>query len=626
MANLFNLEDKIKLEAQKYYSDGSNTVTDEEFDEMVEELKRQNPDSELLKTGWGYDVNKDTTPGEKVAHKYGEAGSLEKSRIWKEIPNNMKGKNVYVSLKLDGLSVVAYYEHGRLIRALTRGDGFIGIDITNKLGGRCIPNQIDTDFTGAVRGEIIMPYNNFEKFKNAHPEAKNPRNSTVGLIGANEVSEDLNYLRVYMYTMFASESEYPESMTDVVRWVEEYFDYTAPYIVAEIKEDSYYSTLKEIHERWEQRTNLPNDGLVLTIGINQEVSGYISYDAIAFKFPAEDKITEVEDVLWEMSKTGYYVPRVKVRPVDLSGATVTYATAFNAKYIQDNQIGKGTKIRLTRSGEVIPYIKEVLEATGADLPDTCPECGEKLYWNGVHLTCINLNCPNMIRQDLLAWINNVAPLDDFGDTLRLKYIYDLYGREVVSVEDMMDTLELGSKYQQGGIQDNLFVQMIRLLHTRKIPANEAIMALNIPRFGDKTSVKLAQYPEVLERIMNEAMTTCNPVNLLDLNGYIGDANSDAIRDNLWKFARLRYIWNRIEFKSDSQVKGKVAITGKLSVKRSTFENELRKYGYEPTTSVNKETLLLITDNPNSSSSKNKQADKFGIVKITEGDFRQKYMK
>lgn len=626
MANLFNLEDKIKLEAQKYYTDGSNSVTDEEFDEMVEELKRQNPDSELLKTGWGYDVNKDTTPGEKVAHKYGEAGSLEKARIWKEIPNNMKGKNVYVSLKLDGLSVVAYYEHGRLIRALTRGDGFIGIDITNKLGGRCIPNQIGTDFTGAVRGEIIMPYINYKKFKNVHPEAKNPRNSTVGLIGANEVSEDLNYLRVYMYTIFASESEYLESMTDVVQWVEEYFDYTAPYIVAEIKEDSYYSTLEEIHERWEQRTNLPNDGLVLTVSINQEVSGYISYDAIAFKFPAEDKITEVEDVLWEMSKTGYYVPRVKVRPVDLSGATVTYATAFNAKYIQDNQIGKGTKIRLTRSGEVIPYIKEVLEATGADLPDTCPECGEKLYWNGVHLGCTNLNCPNMIRQDLLAWINNVAPLDDFGDTLRLKYIYDLYGREVVSVEDMMDTLELGSKYQQGGVQDNLFVQMIRLLHTRKIPANEAIMALNIPRFGDKTSVKLAQYPEVLERIMNEAMTTCNPVNLLDLNGYIGDANSDAIRDNLWKFARLRYIWNRIEFKSDSQVKGKVAITGKLSVKRSTFENELRKYGYEPTTSVNKETLLLITDNPNSSSSKNKQADKFGIVKITEGDFRQKYMK
>lgn len=260
MANLFNLEDRIKLEAQKYYSDGSNSVTDEEFDEMVEELRRQNPDSELLKTGWGYDVNKDTTPGEKVAHKYGEAGSLEKARTWKEIPNNMKNKSVYVSLKLDGLSVVAYYEHGRLVRALTRGDGIIGIDITNKLGGRCIPNQINTDFTGAVRGEIIMPYNNFEKFKNEHPEAKNPRNSTVGLIGAKEVSEDLNYLRVYMYTMFASESEYPESMAEVVQWVEENFDYTAPYVVAQIEEDSYYSTLEEIHECWEELTNLPMMG------------------------------------------------------------------------------------------------------------------------------------------------------------------------------------------------------------------------------------------------------------------------------------------------------------------------------------------------------------------------------
>ena len=325
-----------------------------------------------------------------------------------------------------------------------------------------------------------------------------------------------------------------------------------------------------------------------------------------------------------MSKTGYYVPRVKVRPVDLSGATVTYATAFNAKYIQDNQIGKGTKIRLTRSGEVIPYIKEVLEATGADLPDTCPECAEKLYWNGVHLTCINMNCPNMVRQDLLAWINNIAPLDDFGDTLRLKYIYDLYGREVVSVEDMMDTLELGSKYQQGGVQDNLFVKMLKLLHTRKVPANEAIMALNIPRFGDKTSVKLAQQPEVLERIMKEAMTICDPVDLLDLNGYIGDANADAIRDNLWKFARLRYIWNRIEFKDAGQTKGKVAITGKLSVQRKVFEKELAEAGWT-CGDISKETKFLITDNPNSNSSKNQKADKLGIQKITEAEFRKMYL-
>lgn len=624
MGNLFNLEDRIKVEAQKYYTDGSNSVTDEEFDEMVEELKKQNPNSEVFKTGWGYDVNKDTTPGEKVAHKYGEAGSLEKARTWKEIPNNMKGKKVYVSLKLDGLSVVAYYEHGKLVRALTRGDGFIGIDITNKLGGRCIPNQIDTDFTGAVRGEIIMPYNNFEEFKKAHPEAKNPRNSTIGLIGAKDITEDLDYLKVYMYTMFASESEYPEGMADVIDWIGDYFDCVVPYGVVPLSEDGYYLNLEEVHEVWEERTNLPNDGLVLTTDINQEISGYISYDSIAFKFPAEDKITEVQDVLWELSKTGYYVPRVKVRPVDLSGATVTYATAFNAKYIKDSQIGKGTKIRLTRSGEVIPYIKEVIEETGAQLPDTCPECGEKLYWNGVHLTCINLNCPNMIRQDLLSWINNVAPLDDFGDTLRLKYIYDLYGRDIVSVEDMMDTLELGSKYQQGGVQDNLFVKMLELLHTRKVPADEAIMALNIPRFGDKTSVKLAQYPEVLERIMKEAMTTCDPVNLLDLNGYIGDANADAIRDNLWKFARLRYIWNRIEFKNAAESKGKVAITGKLSVQRKVFERELVEAGWA-CGDISKETKFLITDNPNSSSSKNQKADKLGVQKITEAEFRKLYM-
>ena len=166
--------------------------------------------------------------------------------------------------------------------------------------------------------------------------------------------------------------------------------------------------------------------------------------------------------------------------------------------------------------------------------------------------------------------------------------------------------------------------MLELLHTRKVPANEAIMALNIPRFGDKTSVKLAQQPEVLERIMKEAMTTCDPVDLLDLNGYIGDANADAIRDNLWKFARLRYIWNRIEFKDAGQTKGKVAITGKLSVQRKVFEKELAEAGWT-CGDISKETKFLITDNPNSSSSKNQKADKLGIQKITEAEFRKLYM-
>lgn len=626
MGKLFSaLEQQIVKQSQKYYTDGSNDLTDEQFDALVDKLKEENPQSEVLKTGWGYDVNKDTTPGEKVKHKYGLAGSLDKARTWKEIPRNMRDSEVWVTLKLDGLSVVAYYEHGKLMRALTRGDGVTGIDITNKLGGRCIPNSIHADFTGAIRGEIIMPYHNFDAFKIAHPKAKNPRNSTVGLIGMDEITDDLNYLRVYFYSVFADEDDRDWSADEVYDWLDSHLDYGVPSTKLSLQEDNYYEVLDELHDEWDSY-DLPNDGLVLTVSCEHDAySGYVSYDSVAFKFPAEAKITKVEKVLWEMSKTGYYVPRIQVDPVELSGATVTYATAFNAQFVMDNGIAPGATVKLTRSGEVIPYIKAMVSRRKAIMPRTCPECGDPLHWTGVHLSCLNQKCPNMVRQDLLAWINNVAPLDDFGDTLRLKYIYDLYGRQVVSVEDMMDIMELGSKYQQGGVQDKLFVQMLKLLHTRNLTMVEALLALNVPRLGDKTCARLAQYPGVVKRILEEADTTNNPYNLLDLNGFIGDANAEAIRNNLWKFRRLRYIWNRIQLHTSEDIRGRVAITGKLSVPRKVFEKELSSAGWT-CGDITKDTKYLITDDPNSTSSKNQKADKLGIVKITEEEFRQQYMR
>ena len=152
-----------------------------------------------------------------------------------------------------------------------------------------------------------------------------------------------------------------------------------------------------------------------------------------------------------------------------------------------------------------------------------------------------------------------------------------------------------------------------------------MLALNVPRLGDKTRARLAQYPGVVKRILEEADTTNNPYNLLDLNGFIGDANAEAIRNNLWKFRRLRYIWNRIQLHTSEDIRGRVAITGKLSVPRKVFEKELSSAGWT-CGDITKDTKYLITDDPNSTSSKNQKADKLGIVKITEEEFRQQYMR
>ena len=176
------------------------------------------------------------------------------------------------------------------------------------------------------------------------------------------------------------------------------------------------------------------------------------------------------------------------------------------------------------------------------------------------------------------------------------------------------------------IQLNKFIDSVITMYENKFDAVRALKALNIPRFGDKTCEKLAQHPDVVKRIYDVAISKDrDTTSLIDVYGYIGDANTDSLIANLDKFANLQYIWKRIiwdgQYTSD---KGRVAITGKLSVKRSEFEKELKAAGYT-VSEISKTTRFLITDDPCSQSSKNIKADEWGITKITEQEFRSKYM-
>lgn len=634
MSKLFsNLEKEIQNQAQKYYTDGSNTVSDAEFDVMVQQLKEENPDSELLKVGWGYDVNKDSTPGQKVKHKYGIVGSLDKIHSYDELSDDFKSAPIlYTSLKLDGLSVVLYYKNGKLYDAVTRGDGTTGISIFDKISyinKKYLEIGNHVDFTGAIRGEILMTYNNFEKFKSSNPEAKNPRNATAGLITRKDNYDDLKYLSIIVYNIVGCENPMYNlrHFHDIITYLESWFgsENVVPHSYIDVDDSESFDYYMEKYNRiW--YGNYPADGIVINLHIDYNISTkYISYGSIAYKYPSEIKVSRVTGITWEMSKTHYAIPVVNIEPVELAGTTVENASGHNAQNIKDNLIGPGAIIEITKANEIIPHIEKVLTPQlSSGMITNCPNCGQELVWNGVHLECINNECPNAIWQDTLQWINTLAPLDNFGDLLRKKYL-EKYLKDV-SVEsvmsgDILKYIDLPTELKQ----DELFYTFIKKLYYGTFYLESAIAALNIPRFGDITCRKLAQFPDVVDRIVDCAISNRDTVELLDLNEHIGDANADSIRKNIWKFTRLNLIKDRIKVSDKVETKGKVAITGKLSVKRSDFENELRKFGYEPTTSVNKETLFLITDNPNSSSSKNKQADKFRIVKITEGDFRHTYM-
>lgn len=632
--NTDELENRIKNLSQAYYSTGTSDVSDKEFDDLFDELREVDPDSELLdEIGSGYEVELDTTPGEKFPHRYGLVGSLKKARTWKELePLYKSGQLIDVSAKLDGLSVVLYYKCGRLVQAMTRGDGKIGIDITNKVKFIMNADIGDLQFTGAVRGEIIMDNDSFDEFILKHPEAKSPRNSAAGLIGNKEITDDLKYLKICVYSVIGYDNGFIGDVNlDVCNnFIETHFPYTAPRVYMYLSEDGYMDQFEELMSLWSEK--LPIDGLVLSsIDIETDGNAIIQHSQ-AFKFKSEIAETKVLEIEWNLSKTRYLVPRIRVEPVELAGSTVQYCTGYNAKYVKDNNINIGSTLEIERRGEVIPNINKVISVNSDSddpiHPDYCPVCSSLLEWKGVHLLCVNDSCSGASEQDLIVWLEFLAPMDNFGTVLKLKFLKNMFNH-IPSIEELMDSQKMCIVSGRSGTHEKMFAQMIDTLVNSRIKLVDAIRALNIPRFGEITTEKLSKYPELVKSILDYATKPYCPEQLDTsyIESIIGQSNSVSLFENLSKFARLDLISNRIIWKEDNdkiEPKCKVAITGKLSVKRSQFESELKSAGFS-VGDMSKDTKYLITDDPNSASSKNAKANEWGIDKITELEFREKYL-
>lgn len=660
------LTDIIQKASQSYYSDGTSDLTDAQFDKALDDLKKEDPSSPLLTdVGHGYDVNKDTTPGARLPHKYGQVVGLEKCHNWDEIPASYMVPLLAISPKLDGLSIVCYFIGTKLDKALTRGsrDGFTGIDVTDKIKIilekelQIVDSVKHTDV--GLRGEIIMSDEMFEQFKVDYPMGldgkaapTNPRNSAAGIINRKDWKpEDLKYLDIVFYRVvgFDDHREVQDStiqnISDVQHMlykylkaeyvVPRYFFNMQPSMVTAYPDMSELMTIiqERLYKIWDDHRvhTYATDGLVLDMYNNCYVNSTthkVKYEGIAFKFQAESKTTTVTDVIWSLSKTGYMIPRVQVEPVQLSGATVTYASGFNAKYIEEESICKGAKIELMRSGEVIPDIQKVLYTPAKDdeymisqLPTQCPECNSKLVWDGVHLRCDNVDCSGKGTWDLLVWTNFLAPIDNFGDKLRLKYLKGLIPDEKnMNVRYFMEHFK-NYRREAFTVQDKLFTNMLDKIFNEPVELSDALQALNIPRLGDVTSSKLSTRPDLVYKLMKHELTSMEYQELINITG---EATASVLRDS-HKISNLEYIWDNINKHEVCKEIIKIAVTGSLSVPRKKFEAECKPYGFM-CGSLTKDCKILVTDNPDSSSDKNKKADKWGIPKMTELEFRNKYLK
>lgn len=347
------LEAQISYYASKYYM-GEPEITDEAFDALVDRLREINPNSSILKTGWGFEVFED-----KVKHKYSHIGSLDKCKTYADIPDIFKDKTIFISPKLDGLSAVAYYKNGNLVKGVTRGNGEIGKDITEKLVKILGTTITDKHFTGAVRGELIISNSNWEILKQKYDGLISPRNFSAGIINRKEIDEDIKYIDLVVYKIIGQENKpILEKRDDILRWLALNFENTVPEYYYPILNEPSWNLYHENTFTAFKELGYGLDGLVLThpdVQYNAMTNGY-TYTEVAYKFQAESTTTFIKDINWSLTRTQRLVPVANVEPVELSGAIVENATCNNAKWVLEMGLEKGCEVEITRSGEVIPQI------------------------------------------------------------------------------------------------------------------------------------------------------------------------------------------------------------------------------------------------------------------------------
>lgn len=593
--------------------------------------------------GWGY-----VQTGTKVKHKYQLVKSLDKCKTYEDIPDRFKNKKVALSPKLDGLTGVFYYERGKLVRAITRGNGTEGKDITDK-ARIIVGNEImDKHFTGAVRGELEISKANWEIVKDRYPDAKNARNLCAGWINSKEYKEEeIKLIDFVTYKITGQEREpdrqnifynfldnkeiseaclnYDPLKFDIITWLDYNFEHVIPKVEATLTGNNFMQFMERVFADF-QEEGYVLDGIVISdMETKYDAKSYsYLYDECAFKFEAESTETIIKDIEWTLSRTKRMVPVAMVEPVFLSGATVERATCNNAKQVKEWGLGKGAEIKIQRANEVIPYIMEVINISDQELPDICPACGHKLEWVGVDLKCVNDSCSGADLLDLQRWCELIGETDGFAwllmkqylDIFEIKSIADLYSKEP-NVNNYFATRTLS-------ITDTKAREFFNKLYKDPVDIERALIALNIPRLGDKTARLLAKDEKLVKELLENAkqFNVLNDTTLFrDLLNVVKDATTNSISSSLDKIKNLSYIEDRIKYKENTnQEVIKVAVTGSLeTMKRSVFEKYIESYGYELSSAI-KSCKYLITNNPNSGSSKNKDAQKYGVEIITERDF------
>jgi len=515
------LSETLNRYQHEYYVLSRPTVSDAEYDRLFDrlmQLEREYPEARRTDSPTqrvGSDLTQElpevshTIPVLSLDKAYG-AQDLEAWMV-KTVRNAGRPLSFMVEEKIDGASIVLYYEQGLLVRAVTRGNGIVGNDVTaNVKTIREVPLRLSRAVSLAVRGEVFLPRSLFERI-NAKLETPyaNPRNLAAGTLRRVKSADVAAVpLRILIYEGYPASP--PETHAQVLEQLEQLGFKLNPNISLFCAREQL-ETLGRQHPGWKPAplSDLPAaletarssrrkldyeiDGLVVKVNElparrSLGFTGHHPRWAIAFKFEAPEAESIVENIEVQVGRTGRITPVARIKPVRLSGSTISNATLHNQDYIEMLELAIGDRVSVSKRGDVIPAVERVVEKNESgnstwQIPGTCPSCGSSLTRQGAHHFCINPACPDQIRGRIRFFVGrNQMDIDNLGpETLEVlidrglvKDVQDLY---TFDPQVLLDLPGFGEKK----------VRLIRegLQNSKNRSYRNVLVSLGIPEIGQK---------------------------------------------------------------------------------------------------------------------------------------------
>lgn len=655
------LRDELHRHNYNYYVLNAPEISDREFDEMMARLQQleqehpelQDPNSPTQRVG--SDLNHDFV---QVPHRYpmlslsNTYNQQEVAAFYERVSEGLQGEpfEICCELKYDGLSISLIYENGRLVRAVTRGDGVQGDDVTDNVRTiRCIPLQLqpgDYPESFEIRGEILMPWSSFEAL-NQEREAReeplfaNPRNAASGTLKSkNSATVAQRKLDCFLYYLLGEEIPSDSHYANLER--ARSWGFKVSDAVRKV------STLQEIYDfidYWDvERKNLPvaTDGIVLKVDSlrQQRTLGYTAKSprwAIAYKFQAERAYTRLNAVTFQVGRTGAVTPVANMDPVQLAGTVVKRATLHNADIIKQLDLHLGDMVYVEKGGEIIPKIvgvdyeaRSFMASPEVRFVTHCPECGTPLvrYEGEAAWYCPNqTSCPPQIKGRIEHFISRKAMnIDSLGP----ETIEEYYERGLIhDVADLYDLKVEQINGEDGGREKSARKIIRSIQDSAAVPFERVVFALGIRFVGEIAAKTLARNFKSMDNLASATLDDLMKVNGVGqviaqsvVSFFADEKNRQLIERLRAHGVQMALSEEELTAHSDTLAGQSIVISGVFTHhSRDEYKAMIERHGGKNVGSISAKTSFVLAG-ANMGPAKLEKAQKLGVRIMNEDEFLQ----